>query len=190
MQVPDLKHLLTIVTVPDPYLSQYGSGSSILGQNGSGSGLESRLFHDQNQRNVFVRFFFSVTNCYEDIDWGLPGSSKNHQTFSKWSMLFLTSNLRFFLPFLDTSPGSGSVFPIQIRIQGSHFHRNPPGSGSDTLVIKWTKIECNEYLFKNRVSLFNSDPLVQVEWRIKYNFKKLEKFVEFFLFIYHVLPSK
>jgi len=61
-----------VIIVSDPYWSQYGSGSSILGQYGS------RYFHDQNERKFFCppkNIFVSVTYSNIYIDWGLPSSS-------------------------------------------------------------------------------------------------------------------
>ena len=99
----------------------------------------SRFFHDQNERKFFVRkkIFFSVTNCYKDSDWGLPGSSKNHQTFCKMDNANYTLKYHFFPLYGHhfDCPGSGS--PIRIRIQGSNCNTgtDPHGSGSETLVL-------------------------------------------------------
>jgi len=49
--------LIFKTSVSDPYWSQYGSGSSILGQYGSGSGFGSRYFCDQNERKKCSEIF-------------------------------------------------------------------------------------------------------------------------------------
>jgi len=119
-----------------PYWSQYGSGSSILGQYGSGFG--SRYFHDHNERkHVLPRLllFQSLIALYIYVHWLRTSKLKPS---AKWSMLFLTWKLKsqIFSPFGHhfDCPGSGSVFTI--RIQGSHFNTDPRESvsRSETLV--------------------------------------------------------
>ena len=70
---------------------------------------------------------------------GLSGSCKSQQVSAKWAMLLSTWNLIFF-SLLDAmltilNPDPGSVYPVQIPIQGSHFITGTilPGSGFETL---------------------------------------------------------
>jgi len=124
---------IVFFSVSDPYWTQYGSGSSILGQYGSGSGFGSRFLHNQIERNSFSRklhFYFSVSNCLKDTDWGLMDSSENHKAFSKMDNTFFLLKSQIFFLFghhltvlnLDTDlysqygSGSRSRGAISIRI--------------------------------------------------------------------------
>jgi hypothetical protein len=123
-------------SVSDPYGSWYGAGSSILGQYGfrSGSGFESRVFHDQNERKV--KILFPVTNCYKRhclrtprLKWKPSDHLQNGQCsfYLRISVLFsfLDTILTILDPDLYYQYGSGS--------KGSHFNSDPHGSGYETL---------------------------------------------------------
>jgi len=116
-------------SVSDPYWFQYGSGSIILGQYGSGSGSRSvsgfgsRYFRDQNERNLIENFFFLFLSFIAFTHW-LGTSRLKLKPSGPQQMLFWTWNHIFLSLFghHSDSPGSGSVFPkrIRIRIHGSH----------------------------------------------------------------------
>jgi len=84
-----------------------------------------------------IWMFFPVTNSVNTLIEDYQPLLKTIRPSAKWSLLFLTWNHRFFFLFGHhfDCPGFGSrsVFPIRIRIPGSHFNMDPHGSGSETL---------------------------------------------------------
>jgi len=78
-----------VASVSDPYWSQYGSGSSISSHFRS-IRIQIRIririqdFSWPKCKKFFfwkLKILFLVTHRCKNIDGGLPGSSKNHQTF-------------------------------------------------------------------------------------------------------------
>jgi len=96
-------------SVSDPYWSQYGSGSSILGQygsrSGSGSGFGSRYFSEKTKEKFFSNFLFMFFVTYwfntliEYVLPGHPGSSSNHQASSKMVTALFNLKSQIFPPF-------------------------------------------------------------------------------------------
>jgi len=46
-----------------------------------------------------IKILFFVTNCFKNIDGGLPGFSKNHQTFCKMVIALFNLKSQIFFPF-------------------------------------------------------------------------------------------
>jgi len=126
----------TSFSVPD--WSQYGSGSSWLGQ--QRSGYISRFFLWAKGNKSWRQIFF-VTHFYKYFDLRLLGSREHYQAFSKWSMRFSTWHLwvlhfwtSFWLswiwiwnPYFQYGSRSGSreaiLIWILINLDIKHWHK-------------------------------------------------------------------
>jgi len=113
--------------------------------------LRIQVFSGQNERIVFLRkikILFSVTNCYKDNNWGLPSSSKTHQTFCKMVKAIFTLKSLFYFPFWTPFWLSW----IRIRIPNTdpdpdpHGYGSGPGSGpgSETLILS-NRLDWEQY---------------------------------------------
>jgi len=108
-----------LFSVSDPYWSQYGSWSSILGQYGYGFRIciQIQVFSRQKWEKIYFAFISlsSSQNCFKCLVQGLLGSRESHRDFSKIvEALFNTKSLFFFLFGRHFyCPGSGSWFRIR-----------------------------------------------------------------------------
>jgi len=134
------------ISVSGPYWSQYGSGFSILGQ--YGSGFRIQVFHFQYER----RKEFEFNSIFSSSQIAIKTFKKDSQAQIKYIRLLLKGQCSFRLEIFEfffffrshfDCAGSGSVFPIRIRILGSNFNTDPHASGSEPTekIIKDSSID-------------------------------------------------
>ena len=153
-------------SVSDPYWFQYGSGSIILGQYGSGSGSRSvsgfgsRYFRDQNERNLIENFFFLFLSFIAFTHWlgtsrlklKPSGPQQNGQCSFELEIIY-------FYPFLDT---------ILTVLDPDPYSQNGSGSGSMVAMI-WIR---NTGLYlpirSNSINSDQSGSCLVCRFRIRY----------------------
>jgi len=86
--------------------------------------IRVQVFSWQKWKNNFCQIFYTyflLTNCYEELDLGPPGSSENHQAFIKMVNSLFNFSTSFWLPWIwirnaYSQHGSGSSDAISRRI--------------------------------------------------------------------------
>jgi len=99
-------YVMPLGSVSDPYWTQYGTALDPafevnMDPDPADPSSDPGFFMTKMKENFFskIKILFSVTNCLKDIGWGLPGSSKTHQTFCKMVKALFTLKYQFYFPF-------------------------------------------------------------------------------------------